>query len=174
MKSSKENLFSHDYLINSLHYNPENGVFTWKIRPDCKGNFNSFLVGKKTGYLGKNGYLQIRIKGSLFLAHRLAFFYIYKRWPLIIDHINHNRSDNRIDNLREVTSADNNKNQSLFSHNTSGFTGVSYKSGIKKWIAYINVNYKRIVLGNFDTKEKAIEARKKANTEYNFNQNMTF
>lgn len=98
---------NHDYLKHILSYIPETGKFYWKIAKSSKT-----IVGKEAGTLHPNGYIYIRIDGFGFRAHRLAWFYVYKEWPkLEIDHINQIKTDNRICNLRDVTSKENQNNK---------------------------------------------------------------
>lgn len=83
-----------------------------------------------------------------------------------VDHINHNRSDNRKENLRLVSSSQNNMNKSRQSNNTSGIVGVSYYKRDDIYEAHIQVNYKKMHLGRFKNKEDAIKARKEAEIKY--------
>ena len=85
---------------------------------------------------------------------------------MIVDHINHNRLDNRKCNLRICTQHQNSMNQNKRSNNTSGYTGVLWDKAKNKWMARIKVNYKQIFLGYYDTLEKAIEVRKQAEIKY--------
>ncbi len=84
----------------------------------------------------------------------------------IVDHINHNTLDNRKSNLRICNSKENAKNHKVNSKNKSGFSGVTYRKDNKKWRATITADYKIINLGCFNTKEEAIEARKRAEIKY--------
>lgn len=88
-----------------------------------------------------------------------------------IDHINGIRSDNRIENLREVTRVENSRNQQIKSNNVSGAIGVRFNQHIDKWESYIKVNYKKIHLGSFNSKQSAIKARKDAEKKYGFHEN---
>ena len=85
---------------------------------------------------------------------------------MIVDHINHNRLDNRKCNLRICTQHQNSMNQNKRSNNTSGYTGVLWDKAKNKWMARIKVNYKQIFLGYYDTLEEAIKARKQAEIKY--------
>ena len=99
---------NHDYLKHILNYEKETGKFYWKIAKSSKT-----IIGKEAGTLHPNGYIYIRIDGFGFRAHRLAWFYVNKKWPTLeIDHINRIKTDNRIDNLRDVTSKENQNNKS--------------------------------------------------------------
>ncbi len=116
-----------------LHYCPDTGIFTWVISPG--GNV---VAVRKAGYKDPKGYITIRFKGVLYLAHRLAYFYMTCGWPVNeTDHINHVRDDNRWCNLREVTSSQNKKNQTIHLKNRSGITGVHLNNQRNKWVVKI-------------------------------------
>lgn len=103
------------------------------------------------------------------MAHRLAWFYTYGRWPTQdIDHINEVKNDNRFCNLREATRAQNMQNVRKHKHNTSGLKGVCWHSQRKRWRAFIFLDRKQKHLGLFDTKEDAYAARKQAEKKFNF------
>ena len=153
----------HEQLISDISYNPETGEFHWiSARPKVK-------VGMKAGYLKKNkGYIYIEYQGKAYSAHRLAWFYVYKKFPTeYIDHINRDKADNRIINLREATHGQNKANSKTI--NKNGLKGVSklpwMKDNGKCWQAQIKHNKKQIYLGCFYTKEEAHEAYCKAAKE---------
>lgn len=107
------------------------------------------------GYLREDGYREISVGYETFLAHRLAWFYHYGTWPeLSLDHTNENKDDNRIENLREATLEENNFNVSTYSHNTSGFKGVS-SAKYGKFRASISINNRYVHLGTYETPEEA-------------------
>jgi len=135
-----------------LNYNPENGVFRWVKKSKRSTKLNSIA-----GHKNSIGYIQIRLKGKIYLAHRLAFLLENKYLPKCVDHINRNPSDNRISNLREATQAQNTLNRATPKHNISGYKGVHFDKSRKKWMAYINVNSKRINLGRFLDKNRAAQ-----------------
>ena len=106
--------------------------------------------------LGKRGYYYINIDGKRYYSHRLVWFYVTGEWPAgQIDHINLNKTDNRIINLREATHQQNQYNVSLQRNNTSGFKGVNFNNVKRKWMARIAKNGKRVHLGYFDCKAAA-------------------
>ena len=151
-----------EQLRSVLHYEPATGIFTWKVRTST-----SVKVGDVAGCPSGNGYLQIRVCSRKYLAHRLAWLYTYGEWPKgQIDHINRNRSDNRIANLRDVSHKQNQQNKSKSSHNTSGCQGVHWHKRDSKWEAKIKHNRKSIHLGLFTTLEEALSARKAAEKLY--------
>ena len=147
-------------------YDKLTGLFTRKVY--MRG-------GKEAGTLAgvtlRNGRYSIRIYGALYQSHRLAWLYVYGVWPKEIDHINHNPSDNRIANLRDVTHIENTRNQSFRCTNTSGVCGVSWRDDKRKWRSYINVNSKQKGLGHYADKFEAICARKSADAKYDYHPN---
>lgn len=149
-------------LRSILHYDPATGIFTWKVR-----TANQVKAGDIAGSLDGGGYLSIRVCSRLYLAHRLAWLYTYGEWPKDqIDHINRNKTDNRIANLRDVSHKQNGQNASKPSNNTSGHTGVYWYKRDSKWQAKIMHNQKLIHLGYFTTIEDAVSARKAAEKFY--------
>lgn len=137
-----------------VNYAADTGIFTWnKPRRRCRS-------GDKTGCRMRNGYICIRLDDILYTAHRLAWLYVHGVWPTHqLDHINGDRADNRIANLREATNAQNAQNRKR-KDNKSGFPGVRAENS--KWLAEIKVNYKVIRLGLYATPEEAHEAYLKA------------
>ena len=151
-----------EYLRSILHYEPETGIFTWKVSTS-----NRVKVGDVAGCLEGDGYLRIKVQSRKYRAHRLAWLYVYGEWPsLDIDHINRNKADNRISNLREVTNKQNMQNASKRSDNTSGHSGVSWHKDSGKWQAQIAFNYRVIYLGLFESVEDAVAARKAGELKY--------
>ncbi len=129
-------------------------------------------VNSKAGKVTKAGYLHIKFNSKLYFAHRLAWFYEYGKMPDVhLDHINHDRPDNRISNLREVDNATNSKNVSLMKNNKSSICGVNFYKADGTWVSYISVNRTRIHLGYFKDKNEAICARLHANRLYQFHAN---
>ena len=151
-----------EYLRSILHYEPETGIFTWKV-----SNSNRVRIGDAAGCPCGGGYLNITVGSRLYLGHRLAWLYVYGVWPKDqIDHINRNRSDNRITNLRDVSTKQNLQNAGKYSHNTSGHPGVCWHKQHSKWVASIMHNQKSIHLGYFTDIEEALSARKAAEKLY--------
>lgn len=136
------------------------------------GNFTrlKYKAGKGFDHVNDQGYIIAFLLGKKWRAHHLAWLYEYGSLPTgQLDHINGVRTDNRIENLREVTSQENSKNAKLYTTNSTGFRGTG-RSG-KGYRAFITVSYKSIHLGCFQTLEEAIAARLKAEKLYNFHIN---
>ena len=128
-------------------------------------------VGEEAGCLNPDGYRRVIINGRSYLVSRIIWFYAYECWPDCIDHLNHERADNRLCNLRSVTNAENSRNRSKSSRNKSGVTGVCWRNHANKWQAHIRVNGKLIHLGYFNNIADAITARRSAKVEHGFHAN---
>lgn len=147
-----------EFLKNVLDYDPETGFFVWKQRFGKRG-----VPGKRAGTVDFNGYVVITINKKRHKAHRLAWLWMHGAWPEIaIDHINGERTDNRISNLREANWSENQHNRRLQRNNKSGYPGVSWDRHACKWRAGIRVNALSQNLGGYDTKEEAYAAHLKA------------
>lgn len=160
-KPTKDGQITRERLMEVFDYDPAEGVFRWK-----KARLPT-LVGKKSGSLSK-GYVQIAVDSKVFQAHRLAWLWVHGVWPSkFIDHINGDKADNRIDNLREATTSQNMMNRPKSPRNTSGHKGVHWSSDRDKWTAVIKLPDKRLKrVGDFDTVEEAAEARRAAEEQY--------
>ncbi|WP_421355300.1 HNH endonuclease [Pseudocitrobacter faecalis] len=167
------------FFKDALDYNPETGLFVWKVRPrdhfstDRGWNlFNSTKAVKVAGTISEQGYLKINFGGTIHRAHRLAWLFCHGYYPAEdIDHINHIRSDNRISNLRIASRKENQRNQSLHRNNKSGHNGVHWRNDCQKWRAMIMVNGKSKHLGYFSNIEDAVKARILANELSGFHNN---
>lgn len=137
-----------------LHYDENTGVFTWQT-----SNSNRAPSGSKAGSLDSKGYARIRVDGQDYRAHRLAWLWVFGAWPQsLVDHINHEKTDNRICNLREATASQNQQNRRLSRNNTSGYTGVHWDRHNNKWGATIGHLNTQKNLGRFESIEAAIQA----------------
>lgn len=129
-------------------------------------------AGSIAGGIGSNGYIQVKISGVRFKAHRVVWLLVHRRWPTDqLDHIDGNPRNNDIANLREVSLQENNCNRKLTCRNTSGVAGVYWHGRDKKWCAQIKLNQKLKSLGGFDNFEKAVAARRAAERRYGFHPN---
>lgn len=132
-----------------LNYQPETGVFTWIKTPA-----NAVKVGQRAGGISGSGYRYIWIRGRAYSEHRLAWLFVYGRWPENhVDHINGVLDDNRLCNLRDATRSQNQANRAATRKSKSGFKGVH--SHGRKWVASIQRDKQPTYLGTFDTAELA-------------------
>lgn len=136
-------------LRDALDYNPETGLFHWRTRQRGSN------IGMSAGCSNAAGYTVIRIAGELYFAHRLAWLYSHCEWPVLIDHKNGARSDNRLANLRLGTARSNGENQRK-GYGRTGLLGVTARRG--KWRAQITVDGRNVYLGTYITPEAAHEA----------------
>ena len=150
----------------NLNYNKDTGeITTIHSRGTAK-------AGSKVGTITNDGYLQISIYGNKEYGHRLAWLLTYGEYPKYhIDHINGDKLDNRLSNLRDVKDIENARNRPIEARNKSGIMGVRLRSDTQKWTAEIHINNKKLSLGCFVDKEDAIKARKEAEAYYGFHEN---
>jgi hypothetical protein len=134
-----------DRLKELLHYAPETGLFTWKVK-----SASHILVGDIIDGIDLHGYTLIGIGYKNFKAHRLAFLYMLGRLPKEVDHINRIRHDNRWSNLREVTRAENMWNRKINTDNNYGVKGLTFLKTKQLWLGQIQTNGKRVSKSNKD------------------------
>jgi len=127
-------------------------------------------VGDVAGRIGKRGYKYLNFYGKKYYVHRVIWLMHYGTLPKILDHIDGNPLNNRIENLRERTDSQNLCNSKIKSNNTSGVKGVYWHKLKQKWTARIGFNKKEYHMGYFNEKEDAInavlEARPKIHKEF--------
>ena len=177
---TKTDLPTPETLCKLLSYDPDTGLLTWKRRPiEMFANKNAFGTWN-TRYSGKpafrtvhsGGYRQGYIFNKKHLTHRIAYAIYHGTWPTDqIDHINGDKLDNRVANLRDVTHMENQRNTVIPINNTSGYIGVILMRGSGKWRSVIRVSGKKIHLGVFTDIKDAIAARAAAEVKYGFHAN---
>ena len=159
----------HEELLRQLDYDPNTGIFRWKVTTN-----NRAKVGSVAGTYTLKGYRQIKFNGKSWRAGRLAWFYVHGVEPThAIDHINHIKDDDRIDNLRDATGTEQQRNLPLFSTNSTGHHNISWDK--------VNLRYKVSVrekgnkssttVGRFSSLKKAISARDVALSINNYHTN---
>ena len=159
-------MITQEYLKELFNYDGQDLI--WKVK-----KATNTIVGSVAGNINKvSGYRCIRIDGKDYQAHRLIWLYHFGSFPSNqIDHKDHNRLNNSINNLRDVTHKENGKNRSKQKNNTSGITGVCWHKRLEKWIASGVFDGKRIHLGCFTDKLDAICCRKSWENKNNFHAN---
>lgn len=139
-----------EYVRTAYNYDQETGLFTHKEK-------RSFKEGTPARCVNRLGYVVLNIKKKIYLAHRIAWLYTHGKWPTYyIDHINGDKSDNRMRNLRDIPKALNHQNQRKAQSNSStGLLGVSFSQRRSHYIAQIALNGRRIYIGSYATKAEA-------------------
>jgi hypothetical protein len=132
------------------------GELYWKVRLS-----NRDCIGKKAGSLQRDGYIRIQIRGIKYPNHRLIYLWHYGELPEFLDHINQDKTDNRIENLRPATTSQNGMNkkkQKTEAVKASKWKGVSWQKRDNRWQAYISINGKQKHLGYFTDEDVAASA----------------
>lgn len=138
----------------NLSFNPETGIFTWLV-----ANNGRVKVGMIAGSLSSTGYLYIMIDRKNYKSHRLAWLYMTGEWPKkMIDHIDGEKSNNRIVNLRDCNQSQNMQNMRASKINASGYKGVSWHNATSKWRSRAKLKRKQYHLGLFEHAEDASQA----------------
>lgn len=151
---------SQDILKKLFKYDPINGCLINKT------NRNHKKAGERSGTHDSKGYRRVFVNGQHYAEHRVIWVLAYGYIPRdkLIDHINRNRTDNRLDNLRLVSSSENNLNTSAIAMSRSGHRGV-YQTRSGKYQAQIRRNGKKLYLGTFDTVDAASLAYQRASSK---------
>ena len=160
-------MITQDILKTKFTYCEKSKGLVW----DTADNYlqkNGVVLGTKR----PAGYMSANIDKKMYLIHRLVWLYINGSFPKgFIDHIDGNKQNNSIDNLRDVTPEESNKNLPTPTDNTSGVIGVSWSNHGNMWLARINNNKKTVNLGYFKDFEDAVSARKQAEVNYGYHEN---
>jgi len=166
MKPDKLSELDLSNLKDLLDYDYKSGFFFWKVRSSARAR-----IGNVAGGVENSGYRRIRIKGEAYLAHRLAWYYYYGRIPEIdIDHINGNKDDNRIENLRLAKKIENGRNRRLNKHNKTGISGVLLTE-YDTYKVCINTDDGYTHLGTFKNIFEAACVRKSAEIKIGYHKN---
>lgn len=168
--------FTHQDAIRLFDYNSLTGVLSWKPREylsektPVEKMWDKRFSGKPVG-APHNGYIRFGIGSRLYLAHRVIWLMQYGEWPDVIDHVDGDRSNNKIENLRSVTRPENSLNRRLPKSNRSGVIGVHWCTRSGKWAAAIKKNGHTKHVGYFDDINDAKEARLAAQALSGFHKN---
>lgn len=173
MATEKESRIQAHTLKDFLMYDESAGILTWRVREKDSGGFNRKFGGKEAfTATERKGYKTGRLYGVNLKAHRVAWALHFGEWPENqIDHINGNKSDNRVENLRPIVNHENCRHKGMHSRNTSGYTGVSYSNALKMWAAKYKKDYTTIHVGYFNCVTSAALAVHSARVSNGFSEN---
>lgn len=147
---------THEDVAKVLDYCPETGQLRWKVTDRVK------RAGSLAGSRNVTGYINVKLFGRTYKAHRLAWLLIYGSWPVAqVDHINRIRDDNRAANLRAATPYENAQNRATVRPDGSP-VGVTWHVSGNAWQAEISANGRSHYLGLFKTREMAAAAYREA------------
>ena len=160
-KKSYNGLISASQVKELLDYNPETGIFTWRHRPAALKRWNVRYEGQSAGSRNTVGYIILTIFKVHYLAHRLAWLHCHGEWPQFeIDHIDGDRANNALSNLRKATHQQNSWNGKSLVTNRLGHRYVSFCTVMNKFLVqFMQGKDKRIYKAYFDTIEEAIADR---------------
>lgn len=155
-------------LLETFDYS--DGKLLWKK----VSNYKKKLLGTEAGKDSiSSGYKVLKLNGKMYYTHRLIFLYHNGYLPVTVDHIDGNKLNNNIENLREANDSQQQWNQKIPSNNKSGVKGVCWDKDMKKWKSYLGINWKRIHVGYFENieeaKNKIEECREKYHQEFSNN-----
>lgn len=168
-----------EYLKECFIYEASSGRLFWKQRPlkhfaslNACAVWNGKHAGAEAGSPNAKKRWSTKIKARLYQNHRLVWALVHGAWPADqIDHINGDPEDNRIENLRVVSNAENQRNRGQSRNNTSGSNGVYWHSRDHVWSAYIRENGRQRSLGTFSSRAEATVARKAAERDCGYHPN---
>ena len=171
------------WLYECFELDADTGILVWKARPvhhfkapRYQKRHHTLYAGKEVGNISSEGYRVVKVTWNgtrlEWKQHRVIWAMHYGQWPTKnIDHIDGNKANNAITNLREVTAQENSKNSRMPKNNTSGHVGVNFNKQSGKWKAYIKVSGKWVYLKTYANIEDAIAARQAAEIKYGFHKN---
>ena len=149
-----------------VRYDPASGRFFW-TNPASRKN----KPGQEAGSVHTNGYYKITIDYQFYYAHRLAFLLMTGEYPPAVDHIDHDKLNNKWGNLRAVTYSQNSRNMKKPVTNKSGTVGVWWSKSQQMWMSSLKSKGVKYWLGRHKTYEQAVAARKQGEIDHNFHPN---
>lgn len=150
--------------MQALEY--QDGQLVWKDYEGSGKSWNIRRRGKIAGYDSGHGYIKLRLKKRGYYVHQLVFLMHHGYIPEVIDHIDGDTQNNRIENLRAADKSKNGMNRSKPISNTSGAKGVVWHKGAAKWMARIVAEQKQIYIGLFTDFDDAVAAVKQAQQKH--------
>ncbi len=166
MKLKDSDRFSYEDVASQLSYFPETGEFAW-VAPRRGRKLGVKFKGNHAGERGT--YSGFTFCGMQVLAHRFAYLLYHKHWPEYVDHINGDRKDNRICNLRAVSKQENQRN--FTPRSRKSIAGIRLRKDCNRWEAYVGGRGKQQYLGMFTDEWDAICARQSALNARGFHPN---
>lgn len=158
--NNKVKHITNDYLKEVLKHDIDTGNFIWVKKTSPKSRVN---IGEIAGNLNNDGYRRIKLNGKKYQEHVLVWFYHYGKFPNeFLDHVDGDKANNRLENLRECSQGENNRNRAIASNNTTGFRGVTFCKQNGKFKATAHFNGEKIHLGYYITDLEASDV-----VEYN-------
>lgn len=147
-------MLTQELLKEFLDYREDGHLYWIKVHPKTR----TTRVGNRYGSLSVHGYIEGQLLKSRYQEHRLVWLYHYGNFPIKIDHINRDKCDNRIENLRECTAQTNSFNRESVKNSSSKYKGVSWCKQTKKWRAATRISGKVKHIGRFKTEIEAAKA----------------
>lgn len=139
----------------------QDGALVRKVTTNARAK-----AGTVSGSVNRGGYLRTQVAGKLYYNHHLVWVMHRGSWPTALDHVNGDKADNRIENLRECTQAQNMQNVGKRKSNTTGVKGVTWRPTRNCFRARITVDGKEICVGHYLTLEEATKAVQEARTKH--------
>ncbi|ACL81357.1 putative HNH endonuclease [Sulfitobacter phage EE36phi1] len=165
---------SRETLLKLLQYDPKTGSLYWKERSEEFSDhirFNKRYAGKPAFTCISRGYQTGTIEGVHYKAVRVIWKMVHGYDPEVIDHIDGNKLNNRISNIRNVTQVENTKNRANYKNNTSGYPGVNWIARLQKWQVTTGGAKHRKYHGTYASLEEAISVKKQMEKDYGYHQN---
>ena len=154
-------------LLEYLSYDADTGILTWIKKPSKK-----IVLNSRAGSQTETGYRTLYFKGKKYQEHHVIWCIVHGQFPTMqIDHIDQDRSNNAINNLREVSQSENSRNRARARRTRLGEVGIWWCRRRRKYVAEITLNRKKVYQKTFDDIDDAIRERKAKALELGFHEN---